>query len=114
MTSTHRIAGPDRAVATDVTDRAPVPRAASLEQLRRCARELEGGVFLVDAAGSRCVLDVRRRRFGRARPALDEDVIALVGRWHPYDGLFCDGEDLIVVPSAGAVRLRIRADPRAA
>jgi hypothetical protein len=108
MIPTDRIAGCDRDVPSeDVADRVPASGAASLEQLRTCSRELEGGILFVDAGGSSCLVDPRHRQFGRTgpQPARDADVI---GSWHPYDDLFRDGDDLVIVPSAGAVRIRIR------
>jgi hypothetical protein len=83
--------------------------AASLEQLQEVSRELEGGVLAVEGATSCCLLDLAGRRFARTSRAADLQQLILFGRWQEFDDVMCEGDDVIIVPSADAARVRIRA-----
>jgi hypothetical protein len=86
----------------------PADRMASLEQLRTVTRELEGGILAVDAGSHCCLLDLERRRFVRVEAGEDIARLVAFARWHPFDHVSYDGTDVVIVPSAGAARVRIR------
>ncbi len=82
-------------------------RTASLEQLRKVSRELEGGILAIDGSASWCLLDIARRRFLRVEPGSDIARLVSFARWHAFDDVVCDGNDVVIVPGAGAARVRI-------
>lgn len=89
-------------------------RTASLEQLLAVSRELEGGILAVESQTSCCLLDLERARFARADPAADLRQLVDFGRWQNFDDILCDGDDVVIVPTGGAARVRIRARARTA
>jgi hypothetical protein len=81
---------------------------ASLEQLKSCARELEGGIFVIDGGSSCCLLDLARSRFLRAEPGSDLAQLVTFAHWPSFERVVCDGQDVVIVPGAGAAPIRIR------
>lgn len=88
---------------------ATTARTASLEQLHRVSRELEGGILAVESATSCCLLDLERGRFARAASSADLQQLVDFGQWQRFEDVICDGDDVVVVPSGQAARIRIRA-----
>jgi hypothetical protein len=84
-------------------------RTASLEQLLSVSRELEGGILAVESANSCCLLDLDRARFARANSSTDLRRLVDFGRWESFVDVVCDGDDVVIVPTNGAARVRIRA-----
>jgi hypothetical protein len=82
---------------------------ASLEQLQEVSRELERGVLAVEGTTSCCLLDLAGRRFARTSKAADLQQLILFGRWQAFEDVIREGDDVIIVPSADAARLRIHA-----
>jgi hypothetical protein len=89
-------------------------RTASLEQLLALSRELEGGILAVESATSCCLLDLERECFVRAEPSADVRQLVHFGRWQGFDDVICENDDLVIVPSGGAARVRMRVRTRSA
>jgi hypothetical protein len=101
---------PYRAVPHDPAHPA---RSASLEQLHGRFRELEGGIFILDSGGACCLIDIEQRRFLRAPADADFSRLVQFARWHLFDEVLLDGDDIVVVPLAGAAALRFQPTHRA-
>jgi hypothetical protein len=48
-----------------------------------------------------------QHRFRRVHVHEDLDP-QVAASWHGFDEVFCDGDDVVIVPSAAAARIRIR------
>jgi hypothetical protein len=90
----------------------PGGRNASLEQLEGRTRELEGGMLVAETGTSCVLIDLAERRFMRAPRDADLARLAAFGRWRHFTELFCDGDDIVIVPEVGAPPLRVRTGTR--